>query len=201
MCSHPARASKGRLESSSCSRVGGGTHSPSASRSWPAQAIMAPLSVHRAGGGTTSRRWLESARACSEDRTLLLHATPPDTTSDVMSGHVSRAQTMARLHFCCRCCTATAWNDAAMSARTWRLASVGVVTPATSTRRITWVLRPAYDISQVGTLLMGTDSGYAVGLPSLASASRCAPFASRPSMRATLSKASPAASSRVVPSC
>lgn len=51
--------------------------------SWPAQAIMAPLSVHRAGGGTTSRRWLESARACSDDRTLLLHATPPDTTSDL----------------------------------------------------------------------------------------------------------------------
>ncbi len=33
-------------------------------------------------------------------------------------GHVSRAQVTARWHFMARCCTATRWNDAAMSART-----------------------------------------------------------------------------------
>jgi hypothetical protein len=34
------------------------------STSWPAQAIMAPLSVHSAGGGTTSRSPASAVTAC-----------------------------------------------------------------------------------------------------------------------------------------
>ena len=63
--------------------VSSGSVSPSASRSAPAQAIMAPLSVHNAGGGATSATPTSNATRCRTLRIAWLAATPPAQTSAV----------------------------------------------------------------------------------------------------------------------
>src|SRR5262249_13777903 len=55
--------------------------SPSARRSAPAQAIMAPLSVHSAAGGATSTVPVSNATWCRTLRIARLAATPPAATS------------------------------------------------------------------------------------------------------------------------
>src|SRR5690606_16237024 len=63
----------------------GSPFAPTASLSTPAQAIIAALSVHKAGGGATKRRPRLSASASSDCRTRALAATPPATTTAVTS--------------------------------------------------------------------------------------------------------------------
>src|SRR5690606_9558834 len=53
---------------------------PSFRRSIPAQAIMAPLSVQRRGGGATRRKARSRASDSRAARIWLLAATPPATT-------------------------------------------------------------------------------------------------------------------------
>ncbi|CEG10126.1 hypothetical protein BN961_03561 [Afipia felis] len=54
---------------------------PSASRSAPAHAIIAPLSVQSCGGGTIMVIWSLAAISCSALRIATLAATPPAATS------------------------------------------------------------------------------------------------------------------------
>ena len=70
---------------SSSQRARGGASivsvSPSAIRSAPAQAIIAPLSVHSAGGGMISVVCAFAATSCNAPRMAWLAATPPAATS------------------------------------------------------------------------------------------------------------------------
>ncbi len=54
---------------------------PSARRSAPAQAIIAPLSVHNAGGGMINCVPALVATSCNAPRIAWLAATPPAATS------------------------------------------------------------------------------------------------------------------------
>ena len=65
--------------------------SPSASRSAPAQAIIAPLSVQSSAGGTTSLMPPSNATRCSTLRIASLAATPPAATSAV-GAPIARAE-------------------------------------------------------------------------------------------------------------
>src|SRR5690606_18864879 len=69
---------------------------PSARRSWPAQATMTPLSVHKAGGGTIRRSPSSSASAARRARRYALAATPPATTRASASGYSARNSSAAR---------------------------------------------------------------------------------------------------------
>ena len=66
-----------------CGAVSSVSVSPSARRSAPAHAIMAPLSVHSSAGGTTSAVPVSNAMRCSTLRIASLAATPPAATSAV----------------------------------------------------------------------------------------------------------------------
>ena len=57
-----------------------GSVSPSASRSIPAQAIIAPLSVHKNGGGRVSENPRAAQSPSSVVRIAPLEATPPAAT-------------------------------------------------------------------------------------------------------------------------
>src|SRR5207237_10107406 len=59
-------------------------------RSLPAHAIIAPSSVHNAGGGASQRSPASSARLVRRPRSLLLAATPPPTTSEFPTGYLRR---------------------------------------------------------------------------------------------------------------
>ena len=63
-----------------------GSLSPQRSRSIPAQAIIAPLSVHSAGGGATKPSPASSASAARRARSRALAATPPAATRLVPCG-------------------------------------------------------------------------------------------------------------------
>ena len=109
---------------------------------------MTPLSVHQRGGGRTSVRPCDPARAESSDRMYWLEATPPATTRclynvtevtlispgvselfhtlrltlfapHLMDGSISLAQPIPRLTRSVRCVQAVRWNDAAISALVW----------------------------------------------------------------------------------
>mmetsp|Transcript_35279 Transcript_35279/g.99882 ORF Transcript_35279/g.99882 Transcript_35279/m.99882 type:complete len:224 (+) Transcript_35279:236-907(+) len=190
--------------SAGSSEAGGGSLSPSStSLSIPAHATITPLSVHRRGGGHTSSSPASSAIRKSAPRTSSFRATPPATTKDFICGNDSLAHWAPRAVRSERCLTATLWNEAAMSARVCLLLSEGSPT-SFSMASLTLVLSPAYEKSQFWRFFSGTGNLKASGSPSLAIASRAAPpwgLASSPSSRATLSKASPIASSSVDPSC
>src|SRR5262249_620289 len=64
-----------------CGGASSASVSPSASRSAPAQAIIAPLSVHKAAGGSTSTVPVSNATWCRTLRIAWLAATPPPATS------------------------------------------------------------------------------------------------------------------------
>ena len=64
------------------------------SRSAPAQAIMAPLSVHNSSGGATSTVPASMATRCSTSRIAWLAATPPAATSAL--GAPKRARKMRK---------------------------------------------------------------------------------------------------------
>jgi glycerol-3-phosphate dehydrogenase len=88
-----------------------GSMSPRASRSAPAQAIIAALSVHSQPGGTEKSRPLLAARSLSAARMAPLAATPPATTRAGAS-LFSRARAVRST----RQSTTACWKDAAMSA-------------------------------------------------------------------------------------
>ena len=79
-CGGPVTSASGQRACGAASSV---SVRPSASRSAPAQAIMAPLSVHSSGGGTTSTVPASNAIWCSTLRIASLAATPPAATSAV----------------------------------------------------------------------------------------------------------------------
>src|SRR5580704_8605715 len=93
---HPFTPAPGRggasLSSGQRGLIGASRQSakPSRSRSMPAQAIMAPLSVHNSGGGATKRSPTSSARSVRRLLSLLLAATPPLTTSETPLGYLQR---------------------------------------------------------------------------------------------------------------
>ena len=70
---------------------------PSASRSAPAQAIIAPLSVQSASGGATRRKPRAASSVSSPALSALLAATPPATTSVgvAISGNSARKRSSA----------------------------------------------------------------------------------------------------------
>src|SRR5205823_10837217 len=96
---------------------------PSRSRSMPAQAIIAPLSVHKAGGGATRRNPVSSARPLRHLRSLLLAATPPPTTSEFPFGYLRRNHATA---FAVRSVTASQIASSTEAARSaWPRGSRG----------------------------------------------------------------------------
>src|SRR5262249_13644945 len=76
----PRTSPNGHLACGLLSRV---SVRPSARRSAPAHAIIAPLSVHNCGGGTTSTVPASKATRCKTLRIASLAATPPAATSAV----------------------------------------------------------------------------------------------------------------------
>ena len=177
---------------------------PSARRSTPAQATITPLSVHSCGGGHTSSAPLAWHTSCNADRSAMLRATPPATTTCTHRGSSFCAQVRARRVRSATWATAVAWNDAAMSARITarRIDSLSLhsasATPASTTaasppavdscgkpnsRAMVMraaVLRPAKENSHVSRWslpadLSGAANGKRLGSPPAASASSAGP--------------------------
>ncbi len=90
--------------------------SPSASRSAPAQAIIAPLSVHSSGGGTTSTVPNSKASRCRIFRIASLAATPPAATSEEGMPKVSRNMRRPQRRRSATTSTTACWNAAHKSA-------------------------------------------------------------------------------------
>ena len=186
---------------------------PSRRFSHAAHATMTPLSVHSRGGGTRSSHGVPpgagagvaSHSSCRRRRSSALDATPPETTS--VLGGVSPASAASSAHSliaylmrCSRCEIAACWKELATPARKARVSRTS--SGARCTARRTAVLSPAKEKSYDFLRCIGTGSGTASGAPSRASASSAGPPPppmGSPSSLATLSYASPKASSSVEP--
>ena len=150
--------------------------------------IIAALSVQRWRGGTCRRRPCSIAAASSPARSGPLAATPPVSTMRLIPW-CSAAFTVLRTSIL----TTVAWNEAAMSAISAR---------PSGPRRLTWndtdVLTPLKEKSAPPSLICASGNVIAFGSPSTAVRSMTGPPGNpRPRSFATLSNASPAASSRV----
>ncbi len=163
----------------------------------PSAATIAPLSVHRPGRGTRSRIPAASHRSCAIARSRLLAATPPP---------------MRRSSTPCSWQASTALRVSTSVTASWKLAATsatGTGSPdrsRASTQRATEVFRPENEKSNRCRSMSLRDvrprgKSIATELPSRAMRSTCGPPGNgSPSTRATLSNASPAASSMVLPS-
>src|SRR5215472_12838728 len=190
----PAQATRTVVTGSeeSAGTSSGEAGAPRATSSAPSAATIAPLSVHSPGRGTRSLIPAASQRSAASARSLELAATPPPMIRS-LTPCARQAPTALRVST-----SATAsWNDAATSA-------TGTGIPASlraSTQRATAVFRPAKEKSSVPSWYLARGNLIAPGSPDAASRSIGGPPGNgRPSTRATLSYASPAASSIVAPS-
>ena len=99
-------SSPGLAATSGCSGGGvggGGSHSPRRRRSTPAQATMAPLSVHSAGGGATSANPCVAAAACRARAQPWAARRPPRLPPGVCEGGAAaRAAARRALRRPCR---------------------------------------------------------------------------------------------------
>lgn len=166
---------------------------PRLSRSAPASAIIAALSVHQRRGGAKNSKPRERASASRRNRRTRLAATPPARTklfraaTPFMSA-IARADLMARI-------SATAsWNDAQISAVRCTSGSRSPIA------RRTAVFSPEKLISRPGLSRSGRGRMMAAASPSFAARSTAGPpCPTSRSILAVLSKASPTASSMVEP--
>src|SRR5690606_16920440 len=145
-CFHPAAYAAGRVSMSQrgVTRTSGPSCWPACSRSAPANAIIAPLSVQNAGRGNATRPPRRRAISPSFARKRSLAPTPPATTS------VSHpASSSARSHLIVRVSTTASSKPRAMSARAWSDWSLSCQAVST------WVLRPLKLKSSPGRLVMG----------------------------------------------
>ena len=167
---------------------------PRRNRSIPAQAIIAPLSVQSASGGATKATPAWRATASSPARMVALAATPPATAS-VGTGCAASARRV----FSDSTSATARWKAAQMSARSARRRPPCAATAA-SRARSTAVFRPEKLMSKPGRSSNGRGSGTREGSPDAASTSTAGPPGwPRPRIFATLSNASPGASSMVPP--
>src|SRR5215218_7854236 len=126
----PRRPKPGRMCRLGSAPTSRGVRSPRSRAKLPAQATMAPLSVHRAGEGTSRRIPRSSDSAARRARRRELAATPPPSST---VSRPSRLATPTTLLIWTS--TTASWNEAAMSAtlrsgpadRTWR--STAVLSP------------------------------------------------------------------------
>src|SRR5579875_1316272 len=180
----------GSEESAGRPRDDGGR--PVATIEAPRAATMAPLSVHSLGRGTRSRTPAFSQRSAAIARSRELAATPPPITRS-WTPYCRQAATALRVSTS----TTASWNEAATSA-------TGTASPASrraSTQRATAVFRPANEKSSVPSWYLARGNLIASGSPEAAALSIGGPPGNgMPSTLATLSYASPAASSIVAPS-
>src|SRR5207249_3360266 len=180
--------SSSEATASKCSSVAGRSSSHP-----PTSATMAALSAHKRGEGPRRATPRPSHSASSRARSAQLHATPPPRLSARAPVALS-----ARAVLATRVSRIAAWNEEATSAVHRR--SYGG-SPRASTASATAVLSPENEKSKLGSVSIGRGNEYAVGFPSRAMDSIAGPPGKgRPSRLATLSNASPAASSRVLPS-
>src|SRR5690606_8334871 len=187
--------STGSAESAGRSSRLAGT--PAATRWLPSAATIAPLSVHSRGRGTRRVRPAAAHRCSARARSRLLAATPPPITR-VDTPYARQA--------------ATAFMVSTSATDSWKLAATsatGTGSPArcrASTHRATAVFSPENEKSYgcaARSLGAVSPRGNATksGSPSEAARSIGGPPGNgSPSNRATLSNASPAASSMVAPS-
>jgi hypothetical protein len=170
---------------------------PRRTNSEPNAATIAPLSVHRPGRGTRTRTPYFAARSSARARSREFAATPPPMTrsSTPLATHASTALRLNTSH-------TASWNDAATS----RTGTGSPDSSRASTHRATAVFSPLNEKSKryrsASFAALRPRGKSIVTDPCLASRSMCGPPGNgSPSRRATLSNASPAASSMVEPSC
>src|SRR5881394_780985 len=176
----------GRGRSARASRVQS-LRSPSPSRYAPARAIIAALSVLRRGLATATRA-MPFSRSAAAALSARLHATPPPSTA--VRYPVART---ARSSFVTSTSSTASWKPRAMCGRSRSRLSDARTACSTA------VLSPENENSNPSAII-GRGKVNRVGSPSRARRSIAAPPGyPRPSRLATLSNASPAASSRVWP--
>ncbi len=153
---------------------------------------MTALSVHSRGRGMTSLRPRRPASSPNRSRSRELHATPPQATT-----HATPSRSAARKVLPTSVSTTASWNDAHVSCRSASASPSGYASQWVRSA----VLSPEKEKSGCSEWSIGLGNGNRSRTPSRASRSmRTPPGYPRPSSFATLSKASPAASSRVCPS-
>src|SRR5260221_1438553 len=166
------------------------SRSPARRRSNPATAIIAALSVQYSGRGKNACPPRAATSRRRRSRNSRLAPTPPATTSCFRP-----VASRARGAFTARVSTIASCRPRAISAR--RCSSRGRARTASDTA----VLRPGKLNSYPARSSIGRGSGQAPGRPAAASRASCGPPGyGSPRGLALLSKASPAASSRVSPS-
>src|SRR5579885_2025304 len=182
-CSH---AQSGRLASASMSS---GSRSPRSRRQLPAIAIIAALSVQYLSDGATTRRPSSAAACVSRSRRRVLAATPPVSTI-VETLNWRAAASVGRISIS----TTVSWKLAAKS-------SAATPTAASLRKKVaTAVLIPLKLKSRGAPLTRARGSRMRLWLPRrLISSIILPPGYPSAIILATLSKASPAASSRVRP--
>ncbi len=170
---------------------------PAAIAAPPTTAIIAPLSVQSPGLGRRSLMPAAAVRSSSSDRSREFAATPPPISRSPIP-----SASHAAIAFAVSTSQTASWNEAATS-------SIENASPSrrrVSTQRATAVLRPENEKSKrclARSFVAVRPRGNAIarGLPCAAALSMIGPPGyARPSRRATLSYASPAASSMVEPS-
>jgi len=168
---------------------------PARSRSMPAQAIIAALSPHSAGGGATKANPAAAHSASRAVRIARLAATPPAATSvGAASGSSAKNRARARATRSASAPVTAAWKEAQKSAtsRSDSGASAAAVWR-------TAVFRPEKEKSGRAAPFIGLGKAKRRGSPARAARSTLGPpGCGRPSILAVLSKASPSASSMVV---
>src|SRR6267142_1867806 len=173
--------------------IAGSARSPRNSRCAPAMAIIAALSVQRRGSGRCSAIPSAAQRSFANARSRELAATPPQIT--IVSSLAARAARTARWVSASQ---TASWNEAHRSD-----SACPEGTPCSRTWLSTAVLSPLNEKSNAARERRDSPRGksIAAGLPVRASRSTWAPPGyGSPSSFATLSNASPAASSSVFPS-
>ncbi|MCH7549272.1 MAG: sulfatase-like hydrolase/transferase [Candidatus Krumholzibacteriota bacterium] len=144
---------------------------PRRSRSIPAHAIIAALSVQSRGGGATRRRPAASATSESRARSAALAATPPATTSELPSAQRSRNAAMAFPVRSASTSATAAWKPAHRSATSRPLGASG----SASTAWRTAVLSPENEKSQPARRIIGRGRAKRSGSPSRAARSTAGP--------------------------
>ena len=144
---------------------------PSRSRSTPAHAIIAPLSVQSFCGGATSGRPASTQKRVSASRSAALAATPPATTTARGEAPMRRRNSFSPMRMrSSTTSTTAAWNEAQRSAT-----SRGRRGATDSAASRTAVFRPDSEKSAFGRPTSGRGSANRSGSPSSAAASTAGP--------------------------